>query len=113
MVHLYVADWINGWDTKNYGRVWRLDVSDDKNDLKALRAETKRLMQLNYTKQTDDMLLPLLSNPDMRIRLKAQFELASRGAKGAAVLSKAIAQTGNQLGTDSRNLGNGTTWPTG
>ena len=94
---LYVADWINGWDTKNYGRVWRLDVSDDKNDLKDVRAITKRLMQLDYAKQTDEMLLSLLGNQDMRIRQKAQFELATRGAKGAAVLSKAIAQTGNQL----------------
>ncbi|MHA4736391.1 PVC-type heme-binding CxxCH protein [Dyadobacter sp. MSC1_007] len=95
---LYVADWINGWDTKNYGRVWKLDVTDEKNDLKALRAETKRLMQLDYTQQSDDALLPLLSNPDMRIRQKAQFELAARGGKGAAVLSKAIAQTANQFG---------------
>ncbi|GAB3925003.1 DUF7133 domain-containing protein [Larkinella terrae] len=94
---LYIADWINGWDTKNYGRVWKLDVTDDKNDLKDLRAETKRLMTLNYGSQTEDMLLPLLSNPDMRIRQKAQFELVNRGAKGAAVLQKAIAQTGNQL----------------
>ncbi|WP_026630617.1 DUF7133 domain-containing protein [Dyadobacter alkalitolerans] len=94
---LYVADWINGWDTKNYGRVWKLDVSDDKNDLKELRTVTKRLMQLDYTKQTDDMLLTLLGNQDMRIRQKAQFELATRGAKGAAILNKAIAQTGNQL----------------
>jgi putative membrane-bound dehydrogenase-like protein len=94
---LYVADWINGWDTKNYGRVWRMDVSDDKNDLKEVRTLTKRLMQLDYEKQTDDMLLSLLENADMRIRQKAQFELANRGAKGAAVLSKAIAQTGNQL----------------
>ncbi|QRR03419.1 DUF7133 domain-containing protein [Dyadobacter sandarakinus] len=94
---LYVADWINGWDTKNYGRVWRLDVTDAKNDLKDVRAITKRLMQLDYEKQTDDMLLTLLSNADMRIRQKAQFELAARGAKGAPVLSKAIAQTGNQL----------------
>nr|WP_295930977.1 PVC-type heme-binding CxxCH protein [uncultured Dyadobacter sp.] len=95
---LYVADWINGWDTKNYGRVWKLDVTDQKNDLKAVRTETKRLMQLDYTKQSDDALLPLLSYEDMRIRQKAQFELASRGGKGAAVLSKAIAQTGNQFG---------------
>lgn len=94
---LYVADWINGWDTKNYGRVWRLDVSDDKNDLKEVRTLTKRLMQLDYAKQTDDMLYSLLENADMRIRQKAQFELATRGAKGAAVLSKAISQTGNQL----------------
>jgi quinoprotein glucose dehydrogenase len=94
---LYIADWINGWDAKNYGRVWKLDVTDDKNDLKALRAETKRLMVLNYGTQTDDMLLSLLSNPDMRIRQKSQFELVKRGAKGAVVLQKAIAQTGNQL----------------
>jgi len=94
---LYVADWINGWDAKNYGRVWKLDVTDEKNDLKELRVQTKRFMQLNYTAQTEDMLLTLLSNPDMRIRLKSQFELATRGAKGAAVFSKAIAQTGNQL----------------
>ncbi|MFC5409335.1 HEAT repeat domain-containing protein [Larkinella bovis] len=94
---LYIADWINGWDTKNYGRVWKLDVTDEKNDLKDLRAETKRLMALNYGSQTEDMLYNLLSNPDMRIRQKAQFELAKRGAKGAPVLQKAIAQTGHQL----------------
>ncbi|NIJ51590.1 PVC-type heme-binding CxxCH protein [Dyadobacter arcticus] len=95
---LYVADWINGWDTKNSGRVWKLDVTDSKNDLKAIRIETKRLIQLDYTKQTDDMLLTLLSNQDMRIRQKSQFELVSRGAKGGVVLNKAIAQTGNQFG---------------
>jgi quinoprotein glucose dehydrogenase len=94
---LYVADWINGWDTKNYGRVWKLDITEDKNDLKDLRIETKRLMQLNYPAQSEDILLSLLSNPDMRIRLKSQFELATRGAKGAAVFSKAIAQTNNQM----------------
>jgi quinoprotein glucose dehydrogenase len=94
---LYVADWINGWDTKNYGRVWKLDVTDDKNDLKALRAETKRLIQLNYPTQTEERLLSLLANPDMRIRQKAQFELASRGAKGGATLNKAAAQNAYQL----------------
>ncbi|WP_031526278.1 DUF7133 domain-containing protein [Dyadobacter crusticola] len=95
---LYVADWINGWDTKNYGRVWKLDVTEEKNDLKALRAETKKFMQLDYAQQNDDMLLKLLSNQDMRIRQKSQFELASRGAKGAAILNKAIEQKENQLG---------------
>jgi quinoprotein glucose dehydrogenase len=94
---LYVADWLNGWDTKNAGRVWRLDVTEEKNDLKALRLETKRLIQLDYSKQSDDMLLSLLPNQDMRIRQKSQFELASRGAKGATVLSKAIEQKANQF----------------
>ncbi|GGD55404.1 glucose dehydrogenase [Emticicia aquatilis] len=94
---LYAADWINGWDTKNYGRVWKLDVTKDKNDLEALRKETKRLIQLDYTAQTDAALYDLLSNVDMRIRQKAQFELASRGQKGFAQFTKAIAQTNNQL----------------
>ncbi len=94
---LYAADWINGWDTKNYGRVWKLDVTKDKNDFEALRKETKRLIQLDYTAQTDAALYDLLSNVDMRIRQKAQFELASRGQKGFAQFTKAIAQSSNQL----------------
>lgn len=94
---LYAADWINGWDTKNYGRVWKLDVTKEKNDLEALRKETKRLIQLDYTAQTDAALYELLANVDMRIRQKAQFELASRGQKGFTQFSKAIAQTTNQL----------------
>jgi quinoprotein glucose dehydrogenase len=94
---LYVADWLNGWDTKNSGRVWRLDVTDEKNDLKAIRQETKKLIQLDYPKQSEDMLLSLLANEDMRIRQKAQFELAARGAQGASVLGKSITQRNNQL----------------
>ncbi len=94
---LYAADWINGWDTKNYGRVWKLDVAKDKNDYEALRIETKRLIQLNYAAQTDEMLYSLLSNVDARVRQKAQFELAGRGKNGFAQFIKAIAQKENQL----------------
>src|SRR6185436_17510862 len=39
----------------------------------------------------------ILKNPDMRVRMKAQFELAKRGANGAAVLQKMFLQTSNQL----------------
>lgn len=94
---LYVADWINGWGTKNYGRVWKLDVSPDRNDLEEERAETKRLMQLDYGKQKDEELFDLLFYGDMRIRQKAQFELVKRNRDGADMLSKAIEQTGNQM----------------
>ncbi|MDH4088899.1 MAG: heme-binding protein [Cyclobacteriaceae bacterium] len=92
---LYVADWINGWDTKNYGRVWKLDVTEEKNDLKAARIETKRLMLLDYAKQSDEELLSLLSYADMRIRQKAQFELTKRGS--LEIFKRAIAQRDNQL----------------
>jgi quinoprotein glucose dehydrogenase len=94
---LYVADWINGWNTKNYGRVWKLDVSEETNDLKAERLETHKLMLLKYEDQSADELLKLLSYGDMRIRQKAQFELATRGDKGADVFKQAISQRENQL----------------
>ena len=94
---LYVADWVNGWNTKNYGRVWKLDVTQEANDLAAVRQETKRLMQLKYARQTPDMLYTLLFHDDLRIRKKAQFELVNRAAKGLPVLEKAIAQTTHQL----------------
>ncbi|MBK7935986.1 MAG: HEAT repeat domain-containing protein [Lewinellaceae bacterium] len=94
---LYIADWINGWDTKNYGRVWKLDVTPEKNDLAALRAETKRLMQLDYSRQTPEILYFLLFNPDLRIRKKAQFELVYRGEKGFPFLTKALTQKEHQL----------------
>lgn len=94
---LYVADWINGWATKNYGRIWKLDVTDETNDLKDLRAETKRLIQMDYEQQTENTLYDLLFNPDMRIRQKAQFELVSRTKKGLPLLQKAVSQKENQL----------------
>lgn len=94
---LYVADWINGWDTKNYGRVWKLDVADDKNDMKAEREETKKLMVLDYAEQDNDRLSELLKYPDMRVRQKAQFELATRGGNGAKVFQANIGQKENQL----------------
>lgn len=94
---LYVADWINGWNTKNYGRVWKLDVADNKNDLKTERKETERLMTLIYEDQKVDELSRLLSYPDMRIRQKAQFELVNRDKKGLKALIAATDQKENQM----------------
>lgn len=94
---LYVADWINGWNTKNYGRVWKLDVDAADNDLAEERKKTESLMQLDYGEQSVDELYDLLFYADMRIRQKAQFELANRGRKGGEVFKKAIAQRKNQL----------------
>ncbi len=94
---LYVADWVNGWNTKNYGRVWKLDVTSETNDLATVRQETKRLMQLDYARQSPETLYSLLFYADLRIRKKAQFELVRRGAQGSLSLVKAIVQTEQQL----------------
>ena len=94
---MYVADWINGWGTKNYGRVWKLDVQENMNDLAADRKETKRLMELEYNKQSDEELSKLLSYGDMRIRKKAQFELATRGKAGSVAFVNTLHPSNNPL----------------
>ncbi len=92
---MYIADWIDGWDTKDYGRIWKLD---DKNGAAlAERQETKKWLTDDLKKRKDEELGELLKNADMRVRMKAQFELVKRGTAGDAVFQKALKQTTNQL----------------
>ena len=92
---LYASDWIFGWDTKNYGRIWKIDVEDKENDLKAEREQTKKYIQQDYSKQSLTSLYDLLFYADQRVRLKAQYELAER--KATAIFEKAVQQKENQL----------------
>ena len=94
---LYLADWVNGWGSKNYGRVWKLDVDSENNDLQEQRDATKKLMVHDYEDDSSDDLVTLLSYPDMRIRKKAQFELARRTFWGYRALKKAITEEENQF----------------
>ncbi len=94
---LYLADWINGWNTKNYGRIWKLDVSDAENDLAAQRKETEKLMIHNYEDDNTANLVSLLGYGDMRIRKKAQFELAKRTFLGYRALKNVIKEQTDQL----------------
>jgi putative heme-binding domain-containing protein len=92
---LYLADWIDGWGTHDYGRIWKLD--DKAGATLEQRAQTKSLLVADLSKYADAALGELLSNPDMRVRLKAQFELVKRGPAGIPVFEKALGQTVNQL----------------
>jgi putative heme-binding domain-containing protein len=91
---MMVADWIDGWGTKDIGRVWRLDVGSTANPL---RAETQTLIGEDFTEANDEKLSGLLRHADMRVRQKAQLELATRGNDGLEVLKAAITQTEHQL----------------
>lgn len=92
---LYVADWIEGWGTHSYGRIWKLD---DKNATQQVeRLETKKLLAASFLKKSENELGELLKHPDMRVRQKAQFELVKRGGKGLAVFQKMVTQTNYQL----------------
>ncbi len=94
---LYAADWVFGWDTKNFGRIWKIDVTDDEKDLAEERKLTEQLMKQNYSEQSSDKLYELLFYQDYRIRQKAQFELVTRKELGTQLFSKAIQQKENQL----------------
>jgi putative heme-binding domain-containing protein len=91
---MYVADWIDGWGTKDYGRIWKLDVTNP--DVRA-RQETEKHIRADMKRYTDQELSALLRFPDMRVRHKAQFELANRGQKGLEVFKATLADKGNQL----------------
>lgn len=92
---LYVADWIDGWQTKNTGRIWKLDDKDGAGW--AARELTQKLLAEDFTKRKAKELGDLLENPDMRVRQKAQFELAKRGSEGAKEFKKSIKQKDHQL----------------
>ena len=92
---LYVADWIDGWDARNYGRIWKMD--DIKGAALAERAQTKMLLAADITKYSLQQLKALLMNADMRVRLKAQFELVKNGAEGAAIFEKVLGDKAHQL----------------
>jgi quinoprotein glucose dehydrogenase len=92
---LYVADWIDGWATHTYGRIWKLDNKSDASS--AIRKEVKTLLAEDFSKRSEDQLGALLQHADMRIRLKAQFELAARADKGNEEFLKNLNQTGSQL----------------
>jgi putative heme-binding domain-containing protein len=92
---LYIADWIDGWDTHNFGRIWKLDQKDAASLPE--RQLTKTLLAADFNNRRENDLGELLKNPDMRVRQKSQFELVKRGAKGAEVFQKALKQTSHQL----------------
>ncbi|WP_067030747.1 HEAT repeat domain-containing protein [Allomuricauda sp. CP2A] len=94
---LYVADWMNGWGTKNSGRVWKLDVTDSENDLAEQRAETQKWMTTDFEELDNDELVNLLRYPDMRIRQKAQFQLAKSTFWGYRRLKQVAEEDDHQL----------------
>ncbi|MPZ20285.1 MAG: c-type cytochrome [Luteitalea sp.] len=74
---LYLTDWITGWDSKNNGRVWKLDGSTAA--ALPIRKEVRTLLREDFARRTAGKVGSLLRHADMRVRQKAQFELVRRG----------------------------------
>ena len=92
---LYVADWIDGWGTHDYGRIWKMD--DASAAASAIRNEVKTLLATDFNGKSNAELGDLLYHEDMRIRQKAQFALVKQGDKGMDIFRQALTQTEHQL----------------
>lgn len=92
---LYFGNWIDGWDTKDYGRLWKMDVPGEVNS--PIRLETKALIQADFSEKTLIDLDGLLAHQDKRIRQRAQFELVKREESGYNIFVKAIQPKNQQL----------------
>jgi len=92
---LYMADWVNGWNDKNYGRIWKL--TDETAKGWALQKQTEAEIKADYKKLSEADLKSKLYFEDLRIRRKAQFELVKRGKKGAEIFQQVIQDKSNQI----------------
>jgi len=91
---MYVADWIDGWSTKNHGRIWKLDGSGANSPD---RKDVMRLLSDDFSRYENETLRDLLKHIDMRVRQKSQFELATRGDDGFEIFKNVVADKQNQL----------------
>lgn len=73
---LYFSDWVEGWAPNEQGRIWKLESVRESNS--SVSEQTKKLLSEPFSELNAERLLGFLSNPDMRVRKKAQFELANR-----------------------------------
>lgn len=93
---LYFADWLEGWDVKDRGRIWRLDTPATARD--AARQETQRLLAEGAAGRSVEEVQEvqeLLGHADQRVRMMAQFDLVDRDAADA--LLDAARQATDQL----------------
>lgn len=91
---LYFADWVDGWGTKNYGRIWKLEDEEAINW--ELQKDTEKELKADFKKLKESELQSRLFHQDLRVRRKSQFELAKRGEKGAKVFETVLKDQSNQ-----------------
>jgi HEAT repeat protein len=91
---LFINDWKDSYDKKTEGRIWVLDVKDQKHPL---RLKTKFILAQGMSNKSVPQLIEWLSFGDQRIRLAAQFELVKQ-KKSKDLLALAKNKKANLLG---------------
>jgi putative membrane-bound dehydrogenase-like protein len=90
---LYLTDWVTGWDSKNTGRLWKLDTPAAAGS--ATRKEVQSLLVADIGTRTAADVATWLAHADMRVRQKAQFELVRRS--DVQTLRAAAGDAGHRL----------------
>ncbi len=86
---IYFSDWGEGWARNRKGRIYRVCETNSINA--PIVEQTKKLLANGFEKTSLPDLLKLLSHPNMRVRLEAQYALAERGKSSVADLTKLAA----------------------
>jgi putative membrane-bound dehydrogenase-like protein len=92
---LYFGDWVNGWNVKEEGRIWKLDVPGGADA--PIRQEVQRLLTTDLSEENMVSLQRMLAHQDQRVRRNAQFALVERGVEGEAALFEVAREDANQL----------------
>jgi quinoprotein glucose dehydrogenase len=74
---LWICDWVNGWIGEGKGRIYRFFDSAAQNE--DVVREVEQLLAAGFSKLSSASLTELLTHADRRVRLEAQWELATRG----------------------------------
>ncbi len=74
---LYISDWVLGWSGTGKGRIHRL--TDEKPAAAPPGESVQALLAGDWRARTPDSLSALLSHPDVRVRMEAQFQLVQNG----------------------------------
>ena len=96
---LYLSDWVDGWPKSNKGRIYGISPVNPDPAMVKQAAEVAKLLAGDWSQIANQTLMSsLLSHPDRRIRLEAQFELVRRGDFGAFMKAATGAQGVTALG---------------
>lgn len=87
---MYLSDWGGGWEPNPNGNIFTITNTTALNDPTQADAiaQVRELFNSGFSQRAPDELMQLLAHRDQRVRLAAQYELASRGEPAAAGLAE-------------------------
>ncbi len=90
---IYVSAWDEGWERSDQGRIYRLSHDAARVAQAAQIAEVQKILGEGFKQRTPEELVKLLAHGDQRVRLGAQWELATR--KDTETLLTEVAKVGS------------------